>query len=110
MKCIVAGSRSGRLTSEDKAFLDTLGITILIHGGTGGIDSDAGEWAQDREIPTYIIYAKWKDLGRPAGPRRKAKMAKAADAVVLMPGGIGTQSMFNEAIKAGITIYDRRGE
>jgi predicted Rossmann-fold nucleotide-binding protein len=37
-------------------------------------------------------------------------MAQYADAVVLFPGGKGTQSMFDEATKAGIVIFDWRGE
>ena len=35
-------------------------------------------------------------------------MAQYADAVALFPGGIGTKSMYNEAVAAGIVIYDFR--
>jgi hypothetical protein len=35
-------------------------------------------------------------------------MAKCADAVALFPGGRGTENMYQEALKAGLIIYDFR--
>lgn len=109
MKTIIAGGRNYRLTYEDRGFLDTLGITEVVSGKCSGADSDGELWAGRSRIPVEPFPADWTKFGRGAGPLRNARMAAYADAVVLFPGDRGTESMFREATKAGIVIYDRRG-
>ena len=109
MKIIVAGGRDYRLTKDDLHKLEILdGVTELVSGGAPGVDSDAELWASEQDIPIKQFKPDWRQYGKGAGPFRNKAMAKYADAVVLFPGGKGTESMYNEAVKEGITIYDYR--
>ena len=49
-------------------------ITRLIHGGARGVDQYSGGWAANRDIPTRVYQANWKDHGLKAGYRRNAEM------------------------------------
>lgn len=110
MKLIIAGGRDYRLTERDFAWLDWLRISVseVVSGGAIGVDSDGEAWAERNGIPVERFPADWKAHGRAAGPIRNRKMAEYADAVVLFPGARGTASMWREARRAGIRIYDRR--
>jgi len=55
-----------------------------------------------------IFKADWNRHGRAAGPIRNREMAAYADGVCLFKGGRGTASMYREAVKAGLVIYDFR--
>lgn len=110
MKVIIAGGRNYRLKRSDFNIFDLIDITEIVSGCCSGADK-AGEGYAERElIPVKRFPANWNKHGRAAGPIRNREMAQYADAVVLFPGGRGTQSMHNEAVKAGIKIYDMRGE
>ena len=128
MILIIAGGRHYQFDQTDIDILNALRlskkITEVVHGDATGADKCGKEWAESHEIPTRPFPADWNDLTKPdavirtrrdgtkydanAGPRRNRQMAKYADAVALFPGGRGTQSMYDEAKKAGITIYDFR--
>jgi len=117
MKLIIAGGRNYRLTPADYDRLAVLRdacdragdpITEVVSGCSVGVDTAGEDWAKRREIPVNPFPANWKKFGDSAGPRRNEEMAKYADAVVLFPGGKGTESMFHEAKKAGIRIFDWR--
>jgi hypothetical protein len=109
MRLIIAGGRDYHLTEADREFLDGLDdVTEVVTGGATGADKDGELWAIDRDLPTMRYKPDWKTHGKAAGPIRNRAMAEYADAVVLFPGGRGTDSMFAEAEKAGLTIFDRR--
>jgi len=108
MKTIIAGGRDGHLNPKNMQVLDCLGITEVVSGGCSGIDRDAEAWALSRHIPCKIFEAEWKKYKSAAGPLRNIKMAEYADTVVLFPGGKGTDSMYREAVKAKLEIYDFR--
>lgn len=110
MKLIIAGGRDTFLLKKDYQFIDELlpDITEVIQGGATGIDNCGKQWAKNKELPVKTFRANWKEHGMAAGPLRNAEMAHYADAVVLFPGGKGTNSMRHEAKKAGIKIYDCR--
>lgn len=111
MKLIIAGGRDYSLTSSDIEKLNAIpNVTEVVSGGASGADYDGERWARSRHLPIERFEADWRGLGKKAGPIRNAQMAAYADAVALFPGGKGTVSMFNEAIKAGIKIYDFREE
>ena len=108
MKTIIAGGRNYVITPSDIAFLDKLRITEVVSGGCRGVDKFGEKYAEARVLPAKVFRADWKKHGKAAGPIRNRQMAEYAEAVVLFTGGRGTSSMFSEAQKAGILIYDLR--
>ena len=108
MKTIIAGGRNYVITPSDIAFLDKLRITEIVSGGCRGVDKFGEQYAKARVLPAKVFRADWKKHGKAAGPIRNRQMAEYADCAVLFPGGRGTSSMFSEAKKAGIIIYDLR--
>lgn len=112
MKLIIAGGRDYTMTPADILYLDELHaqhrITEVISGGATGADAGGEQWAIRNRINLIRMPAEWAKYGRRAGPRRNRDMALYADAVVLFPGGAGTRSMYKEAQKAHIQIFDMR--
>ena len=112
MKLIIAGGRDFVPEAKHWAWLDGLhGNTLVcqvVCGMAKGADLFGSEWAKARGIPIAEFAPDWKLHGRGAGPVRNGQMAENADAVVLFPGGKGTENMRNQAVKHGLTIYDWR--
>lgn len=109
MKLIIAGGRNYKFTKEDiEALNDIQYVDEVVSGGAPGADGCGERWATARGIPVRRFLADWKRYGRGAGPIRNREMAQYADAVVLFPGGRGTESMYQEAARAGIKIFDWR--
>lgn len=108
MKLIIAGGRDYEPELEDWELLDRefAWATEVVCGDATGADTFGAEWAQSRGIMVSYFPAQWTQLGLKAGPIRNRQMAEYADAVLLFPGGDGTRSMHNEAMRAGIKIYD----
>lgn len=123
MKVIVAGGRYYNLTEEDKKYLlskvkdET--ITTLICGMASGVDIQTYNllkevvpceeypalWDDLSVIPCNIKYTKQrKPYNSLAGPNRNAKMAENAEAVILFPGGTGTDNMYKQSKKYGLKI------
>jgi len=78
---VVCGSRSiwiGKVVTDilDKYKNDR--YTHLMHGGAGGVDRLAGEWASSNGMDPMIRKAEWKSYGRAAGPIRNKEMATEA--------------------------------
>lgn len=83
-------------------------VSLLVEGGTSGLDTLAREWAHKNGIPTRREDADWTDLSHPdavihtrrnrtrydakAGHRRNQRMLDRYDPDVLcvFPGGTGT--------------------
>ena len=108
MKVIIAGGRSYTLTDDGREKLDQIDISEVVSSGDPGADRCGCLYAQMHGIPVARFYADWQKFGRAAGPIRNRQMAEYADAVALFNGGSGTKSMFLEANKAGIKIFDFR--
>lgn len=119
MKLIIAGGRDYQFTSEDLEFLDGLlnRVSVMVSGACGaknesqeakGADGVGELWANKHNLKIERHYPDWKAHGRGAGPRRNRAMAESANAVVLFPGGRGTNSMFAEAKKRNLEIFDLR--
>ena len=118
MKLIIAGGRGYKFTDADITFLDGLRcgmeITEVVSGGCpSGADYHGEQWAHKERIAIKKFIPEWEKYKRPgkrnpAGPIRNRQMAEYADAVVLFPGGRGTESMYNEAKRTGILILDKR--
>jgi len=117
MKLIIAGGRNYKLGPKEFSRLDAEfqgtragWVKQVISGGATGVDAGGEFWAKCWGIPVRVIKPNWKKWGRSAGPIRNKVMAKTASAVVLFYGGKGTESMFQEARKQGLIIYDWRNE
>lgn len=108
MKTIIAGGRDTQLTLEDIEYLNTLDITEVVSGGARGIDTEGEIWAQETGIPIKRFPAEWNKYGKGAGFKRNVQMAEYADALVVFPGGNGTNHMFRTATKHGLVVFDRR--
>lgn len=92
-------------------------ITEVVSGKQRGADKFGEDWADDRGISAKPFKANWKLLGKAAGPVRNNMMAQylcdkwlqgESVAVILFPGGRGTQNMYDQAHSREITIYDWR--
>ena len=112
MKLIIAGGRDYIGNRDDHKFLDALHkiniVTEVVSGCAKGADKMGEVWANLRGIPIKKFPADWNTFGKSAGHKRNKEMALYADAVVLFPGGRGTDSMYKEAKKVGLSIYDNR--
>jgi hypothetical protein len=112
MKLIIAGGRDYRMTRDDVDYLYKLNlkeeITEIVSGVCAGADLCGEVFAHCNDISIKHFpatdYGKWPSCG----PKRNEAMAKYADAVVLFPGGKGTENMYNNAIKYNLQIFDRR--
>lgn len=62
-------------------------------------------WAITNGITVKKFPADWNQYGRSAGFLRNIEMAKYANALVVFPGGKGTEHMMQQADKYGLTIY-----
>ena len=114
---IIAGGRDYRSPQpSDFIWLDHLhaqlgGITGVVSGGASGADRLGEQWAVSLKIPVKIFKADWSQHGSAAGPIRNQQMADflvcyPQRAVLLFPGGRGTQSMRNIARKHQIDVYE----
>lgn len=112
MKLIIAGGRNYKFTQHDLDFLDQMdedeNITEVVSGGALGADLCGEQWTKSHKLNVKKFFAYWHKYGSKAGPLRNKIMSEHADAVVLFPGGFGTESMNNCARQSGIKIYDRR--
>jgi hypothetical protein len=115
MKVIIAGGRDYVFTTSDIQLLNRLRIQIpiteVVSGGARGADHCGEEWANKHNIPIKLFPANWDKHGKAAGAKRNKQMAQYADAVILFPGGRGTDCMFELAGEEKIKIFDyRHGE
>ena len=110
MKIVITGGRNEVLSLEQYAWLDRLHkyyqFTEIVTGYASGVDTCARQWAESRNIPYKPFLARWKELGKAAGPVRNKKLAQYADICIVFPGGKGTQNMRKQAIKHNLTILD----
>lgn len=83
------------------------GIAQLCQGGQTGADRMAFWWALHYGVPIMTYPARWKELGRRAGPARNAQMITAwwPDLVVAFPGDRGTRDMVRRAREASIEVW-----
>ena len=113
---IIAGGRDYQPTQDSAIWLGQMhqhlgGIQGVVYGGAPGADDFGRRWAQALNIPVKLFAADWNKHGPAAGPIRNQQMADflllyPRRAVLLFPGGRGTQSMRGIARKHQISVYD----
>jgi len=110
MKTIIAGGREYIPRVKDIKFLNSIKdqITEVVSGCQRGGDAFGEWWAEQNHIPVKKFPADWDLHHKSAGPIRNRQMAMYADAAVLLPGGPGTNNMFNQATELDLVVYDRR--
>ena len=108
-KVLVCGSRG--ITDRfwvtyamSKAPLD---YDLIIHGGARGVDSLAGEVAQNSGIPVKVVKPDWNKHGKKAGILRNKEMVDEADAVIAIWDGKsrGTKHSIDYAHSKGKPVY-----
>lgn len=95
-KLLVCGSRSisdaAWIKEQISLYVKELNIWLfelsVIEGGAKGVDSFAGEWAIENEVPLEIFKPDWKRFGKGAGVVRNKQMVLAADFVLILWDGI----------------------
>ena len=114
MKLIIAGGRDYLLSFEDCLRLNIIRSDPavreleIVSGCARGVDTYGMAWAESLLIPIKRFPANWQKFGRQAGFIRNSEMAQYADAVILFPGGKGTEHMYNAAKAHRLEIYDCR--
>ena len=84
---------------------------VLVHGACRGADMLAAEWGEITQVVVEPHPANWDELGRAAGMiRNKEMLDTGVDGIVAFPGGVGTAGMVNMARRAGVPIWDLRGD
>lgn len=73
---VVTGSRRWRLSDPIRNAL--LGAELVIHGGALGADMVAHNAAMELELDVLVLCARWRRLGKAAGPERNERMAVRA--------------------------------
>lgn len=114
MKLIIAGGRDYTRRRADALLIKSLWkaglVDEIVSGCAAGADAYGEIAALMLGVPMQKFPADWDTHGKAAGPIRNREMAEYADAVVLLPGGRGTESMYQEAKRAGLIIFDLRAE
>jgi hypothetical protein len=87
--------------------------TVIVSGGTSGVDTAAVDEAILLGRPYEVIPADWARYGRSAGPRRNEQLVRSVDAVVAFWDGRsrGTRHAFRCALAQGkpVWLFDERG-
>lgn len=85
-----------------------LRFTALIEGGARGADHLARQWADNRGVQVFTVWANWTGDGKAAGPLRNELALDMfnPDAVILFPGGKGTDDMRQRATRRGTRVIE----
>lgn len=111
MRILVCGGRN--YSDRDRVYwaLDSAdakhGIREVLHGGAGGADSLAHEWAQERQHVSISVMAEWDKNGKRAGPVRNQRMIDeyGPEACIAFKGGSGTADMCRRCEEEGIPVW-----
>lgn len=110
MKVLVCGGRkfgnAQHVWYALHALNEDRGVDQVIHGGTSGADTLAGEWARANGVPERVFRADWARYGRAAGPIRNQEMLLHGkpDLVLAFPGGRGTEDMVDRATQQLVSV------
>jgi hypothetical protein len=92
---------------------NTDGIEEIVCGGAKGADLLAARWAWNNSVDLKVVFAKWKEHGKRAGPMRNITMAEYLQGKVgvyevgvlaVARGTPGTTGMINQAQNRGIDV------
>lgn len=110
MRTIIAGGRdflpSALWLARVALALHKLGTTEVVSGTCRGADKFGEAVAEFLSLPIKQFPANWDTYGKSAGHLRNEEMADYAEALILLPGGPGTNSMREFAQTAKLRIID----
>lgn len=108
MRVLVCGGRDYNDYMTLSSVLETLDITVLIHGAAKGADSLADFFAKNDNLCVERYPADWAKYGKRAGYLRNQQMLDEGkpELVVAFPGGKGTAMMVKIAREAGIEVRE----
>lgn len=112
MIVLVTGSRETKRVIAVNDRLDAVHasepITLLIHGACRGLDLICEQWAKANEVDYFGMPAKWRKMGKRAGPVRNRAMCCPYGIVpqklLAFPGNVGTADMVKAATERGIPV------
>lgn len=81
----------------------------VVSGAARGADRLGERWARENGVALRQFPADWNQHGKRAGYLRNEEMADYADAVLVLPGGRGTDHMAQSAKRRGLKLFDYRG-
>lgn len=83
-------------------------ITVVIHGGLGGVCASAEDWARRSGVHVVRYPPNWVRHGKAAEAVRNQFMLADArpDLVVAFPGGPHTLDLVRRALQAGLAVYE----
>lgn len=106
VRLVVTGCRA----LDPARFEEALGVSGLaprvrevLVGDASGIDLGARAWAQRSGVPVRVFCARWRELGRVAGPLRNRAMMRAAVAAVPEGREVVCLAVFSDASPSGNT-------
>jgi len=112
MKLLIIGSRS--IKEYDFGEHIPAGVTMIISGGAGGIDTLAEKYADKKRLTKLIMRPRYDLYGRAAPLRRNEQMVELCDAVLAVWDGSsrGTKYTLDYAEKLGkrviLLLSDRK--
>lgn len=82
-------------------------VPVFVTGDAKGVDQSAQVFADTFNFEHRLFEAEWETYGKAAGPKRNREMADFADTLIAIWDGSsrGTESMIEEALKAGLEIH-----
>lgn len=114
MRLVIAGGRE----FDDYALLKSavaealgehpLNQLEVVSGAARGADRLGERWARENGVALRQFPADWNQHGKRAGYLRNEEMADYADAVLVLPGGRGTDHMAQSAKRRGLRLFDYR--
>jgi hypothetical protein len=111
MRVIIAGSRHITDSSLLEEAIKESGfeIDLVLCGEARGVDTMGKEWANRNGIEVESYEAEWGKYRLAAGPIRNKKMAKNADALILLWDGKsgGSANMLREAKISKLKIHQK---
>lgn len=110
-RVLICGSRTWADKRPIIALLRGMGPdTVVIHGGAGGADTNAGIVAQNLGLQVIVEPAQWRIHGKASGPIRNQKMLDDHRPDVVFAFRVygkstGTDDMVRRAEEAGLPTY-----
>lgn len=109
IRLIVFNGRDYPVSDEGVEKLNRIeGVAEVVSGGSPVGDAFGEAWAKSQGLPVKRFPPNIDKHGKQAYERRSKAMAEYADAIAVMSGISGFESVYKEAEKAGLVIHDCR--